>query len=102
MSIFTTLRDMVLGTTPQLVVQRALSRIEATEEEWEKIRRTLAPLPGYEATESARCIGARAMARSDMLAAIDDPRGESWALDCGRQMGRSEAEARCRIKEWLA
>ena len=107
MSIFTTLRDKILGTTPQRIVQRSLDKIDATiEQEYERVRKQLQPLavpgidaaPGNAAFEAKRCIEGMALHR---YSALDSVRGgfEASAKGSGSNAGGIEFEARCRIRE---
>ena len=108
MSIFTTLRDAVLGNTPQRIVAQRLAKIEAIEADWQKIADTLRPLAipppfvndttGNPAFEAVRCIEGRAVIRNTATLAVN-VRLETSAKEAGSSAGGIEFEARCRIKE---
>jgi hypothetical protein len=107
-SIFQTLRDAILGTTPQAVVAKRLQRIESVEADWQKIADTLRPLAipppfvndttGNPAFEAVRCIEGRTRQRNAAFDMAFDG-FESAAKVAGANAGAAEFEARCRIKE---
>jgi hypothetical protein len=107
-SIFTTLRDAVLGTTPQAVVAKRLQRIESIEADWQKIADTLRPLAipppfvndttGNPAFEAKRCIDGLIVMHSLAVGQVDAGH-EAAAKGSGSSAGSFEFEARCRIKE---
>ena len=105
----TDLGDQVRATTPKAVVMQSLNRIDATENEWWRIRKELKPLGVFdEATqlgnapwEACRCIESRAIFHNDYMLAVSEGH-ESAAKDAAENRGEFEAEARCRIADWLA
>lgn len=105
----TDLGDQVKATTPKAVVTQALNRIDAPEVEWWRIRAWLQPFavpgvdaqPGNAAAEAVRCIESRAIFHNDYMLAVADGH-ESAAKGAAMKRGEFEAEARCRIAEWVA
>jgi hypothetical protein len=106
----TDLGDQVRATTPKIVVRWQLEAIGLDVMCWKRIIKQLSPYsiagvdssPGNAAFEAIRSINAAISNWDARDWAIKEPHGEAFALASGRSAGGYEAEARCRIAEWVA